>query len=104
MSPTQRPASGAVALRGLAAVTLLGVATTHGDVVQLDSEADWSTWTIPPGSLELSNTGNISLGRIDRNINAVANAREFSHKMKSTKDLVPAGFELLVRGWRRRTT
>ena len=98
MSPTQRPASGAVALRGLAAVTLLGVATTHGDVVQLDSKADWSTWTIPPGSLELSNTGNISLGRIDRNINAVANAREFSHKMKSTKDLVPGGIRIVGSG------
>ena len=98
MSPTQRPASVAVALCRLAAVILLGVATTHGDVVQLDSKADWSTWTIPPGSLELSNTGNISLGRIDRNINAVANAREFSHAMKSTKDLVPGGIRIVGSG------
>ena len=80
------------------AVAMLGVATAHGDILQFDSRADWNTWSIPQGALKISADGSISLSRADKNINAVANARDFNHIMKGPRDPVPGGIRVVGSG------
>ena len=90
------PASGLVVLR--AAVALLGAVSAHADVISFDSSRDWDTWTIPPGVVQVAPNGDMSLVRIEKNINAVANARDFLHLVKSTKDLIPGGIRVVGSG------
>ena len=71
-------------MKKLAVIRLLLVATlcvagAHADELRLSSPADWQTWAIPKGTLEIADDGSISLAWMRRNINAVANAAEFSH-------------------------
>ena len=71
-------------MRKFAAIRILLVATlcvagAHADELRLSSPADWQTWTIPKGTLEIADDGSISLAWMRRDINAVANAAEFSH-------------------------
>ncbi len=60
-------------------VATLCVASARADELRLSSPADWQTWAIPKGTLEIADDGSISLAWMRRDINAVANAVEFSH-------------------------
>ncbi len=60
-------------------VATLCVAGAYANELRLNSPADWQTWTIPKGTLEIADDGSISLAWMRRNINAVADAAEFSH-------------------------
>ena len=71
-------------MRKFTAIRLLLVATlcaagADADELRLSSPADWQTWAIPKGTLEIADDGSISLAWMRRNINAVADAAEFSH-------------------------
>ena len=71
-------------MKKLAAIRLLFVATlcaagAYADELRLSRPADWQTWAIPKGTLEIADDGSISLAWMRRNINAVADAAEFSH-------------------------
>ncbi len=71
-------------MRKFAAIRILLVATlcaagAQSAELRLSSPADWQTWTIPKGTLEIADDGSISLAWMRRDINAVANAAEFSH-------------------------
>ncbi len=61
------------------------------DVFQFETRTDWETWSFPPGVFVQGDDGSITLNRTSREINASANAREFLHAVKSTRDLVPGG-------------
>ena len=87
-----------IILSRVVVVALLGVATAHGDVLQFDSRADWNTWSIPQGALQMSADGNISLSRSDKNINAVAKARDFNHIVKSSREPIPGGIRVVGSG------
>lgn len=60
-------------------VAILCAAGAYADELRLSSPADWQTWAIPKGTLDIADDGSISLAWMRRNINAVANAAEFSH-------------------------
>ena len=79
--------------RVLAAIVVVALASAPSlaDVFQFDTRADWETWSFPPGALVQGDDGSITLNRTARGINAAANAREFLHAVKSTRDLVPGG-------------
>ena len=71
-------------MRTRAATRLLFVATlwaagAYADELRLSSPADWQTWAIPKGTLEIADDGSIRLAWMRRNINAVADAAAFSH-------------------------
>ena len=74
-----------------AALVALVSAPSMADVFRFQSKADWETWSFPPGVLVQDDDGSITLNRTDHEINAVADAREFLHAVKSTRDLVPGG-------------
>ena len=76
----------------LSAIALaLASGPSAADVFQFQTRADWGTWSFPPGVLVQGDDGSITLSRTDREINAVANAHEFLHAVKSTRNLVPGG-------------
>ncbi len=94
-SITPRQVLSTKALRRLAVVALFGAVTAYGDVLEFDSRADWNSWAIPPGVLEFGASGDISLSRIDKNIDAVANARDFLHVIKGSRDPIPGGIRVV---------
>ncbi|MDP6019326.1 MAG: hypothetical protein QGI32_24770, partial [Candidatus Latescibacteria bacterium] len=97
-SITPRQVLSTKALRRLAVVALFGAVTAYGDVLEFDSRADWNSWAIPPGVLEFGASGDISLSRIDKNIDAVANARDFLHVIKGSRDPIPGGIRVVGSG------
>ena len=76
-------------------LTIVGVAPTTADEFRFERKVDWDSWTFPKGTLVFKPDGSIGLSRIDKAINAVANAREFLHKTKASKELRPGGVHVI---------
>ena len=79
-------------------IMALSAAASLADVFTFERKADWDTWTFPRGALVQNEDGSIGLNRIDKSINAAANARDFLHTVKSTRDLVPGGIRFVASG------
>ena len=65
------------------------------DEFRFERGADWRTWTFPEGTLVFGDTGAISLSQIKKDINAVTNAQEFLHEVKSSKRPRPGGVHVV---------
>ena len=62
---------------------------------RFERKADWDSWAFPRGALVQNEDGSIGLSRIDRTINAVANAGDFLHTIKSSKEPIPGGIRVV---------
>tara|TARA_B100000809_G_scaffold260168_1_gene306581 strand:- start:45 stop:2369 length:2325 start_codon:yes stop_codon:yes gene_type:complete len=78
-----------------AALLLVSVSACLADVFRIDSKANWDSWTFPRGAVVQNEDGSIGLGRIDRSINAVADARQFRHLTRSSREPVPGGIRVV---------
>ena len=58
---------------------------------RFDSAASWSTWKRPHGLIEFDDRGRLQLVKFRKNINAVADATEFTHLTRSRGANVPGG-------------
>ena len=58
---------------------------------RFDSAASWSTWKRPHGLIEFDDSGQLRLVKFRKNINAIANATEFTHLTRSRGANVPGG-------------
>lgn len=74
---------------------LVSAVMLMADEFRFERRADWNTWTFPQGTLVFGGAGDISLSRIDKDIDAVANAREFVHEVKSSKQPRPGGVHVV---------
>lgn len=63
----------------LLALFPLGVGDTGAGTLLINSRAQWQQWTFPHGVLSLAADGSVALRRFRRDIDAVADAAEFSH-------------------------
>lgn len=67
----------------ITALVLCGMLCCQGvssaDVLVLDSESEWRTWTMPRDLVQVGDTGKLSLVRFSREIDAVRDAHLFSH-------------------------
>ncbi len=77
---------------------LIGISTSSADEFRFERKADWDTWTFPVGALLQHEDGSIGLKRVDKTINAVANAREFQHAIKASKTPILGGIRVVGSG------
>ena len=77
---------------------LAGAGMALADEFRFERKADWDAWTFPQGALVLNDDGSIGLSRVDKEINAVANARDFLHIVKSSKQPIPGGIRVVGSG------
>lgn len=61
-------------------------------------KADWDTWTFPRSAVVQHEDGSIGLQRVEKAINAVADAQEFRHIVKSSKQPIPGGIRFANSG------
>ncbi|HJP31613.1 MAG TPA: gliding motility-associated C-terminal domain-containing protein [Candidatus Latescibacteria bacterium] len=83
---------------GAIALVFAGLCATSADEFRFERQADWDTWTFPRGAVAQNEDGSIGLERVDRKIDAVADAREFLHAVKRTKEPVPGGVHVVGTG------
>ena len=76
-------------------IALVFATASFADELRFDRKADWDTWTTPQGTLQFNADGSIGLNRIDKKINAVPNAPNFLHRVKSSKNLQPGGVHVV---------
>jgi len=65
-------------LRGLN-VLLLGAGWAHAEVFTVDSKAEWQTWHIPKGMVEVGEAGQLQLVKYRKNIDPLRDALFFAH-------------------------
>ncbi|MEE2659916.1 MAG: FlgD immunoglobulin-like domain containing protein [Candidatus Latescibacterota bacterium] len=82
----------------VAAALLLGLGPALAGVFRFERKADWDDWTFPRSAIIQNEDGSIGLGRINSAIDAVANAREFRHQTRSSKEPVPGGVRFVGSG------
>ena len=80
------------------ALVLIGAAASSADEFRFARKADWNSWAFPRGALVQNEDGSISLAWIDKEINAVADAREFQHAIKASKQPIPGGIRVVGSG------
>ncbi|MFP6646418.1 MAG: hypothetical protein VCF24_23070, partial [Candidatus Latescibacterota bacterium] len=80
------------------ALIFAGLCASSADEFRFERHADWDRWTLPRGAVAQNEDGSIGLQRIDRKIDAVADAREFLHSVKRTKEPVPGGIYVVGTG------
>ncbi len=59
----------------------------NADVLTFDSVAGWEPWDIPHGILTVTGEGHLQLARFRKNINAVEDARTFTHSTRASGDV-----------------
>ncbi len=64
---------------------------SSADELRLESKVDWDSWTFPRSVLAQHEDGSISLRRVETEINAVADAQQFFHVVKSSREPIPGG-------------
>ncbi len=69
-----------------------------GEEYRFERKEDWESWTFPQSAVVQGEDGSIGLQRISKAINAVADAREFRHQVKSSKEPVPGGIRFAYSG------
>ena len=79
-------------------VVIVGISSSFGDIFRFEHKADWDMWEFPRSAVVQNDDGSIGLSRIDKKINSVANARQFLHAAKSTKELIPGGIRVVGSG------
>ena len=72
------------------------VGVSFADEFRFENKTDWDSWTFPRNAVVRNEDGSVGLAWIDKHINAVANAREFTHKVKATKNPVPGGVRFVA--------
>ena len=77
---------------------MVGLCSSFADEIRFELRSDWDSWAFPQGTLVLNDDGSIGLSRIDKKINAVANAGEFLHEVKSSKEPRPGGVYVVGTG------
>lgn len=85
----------------LAAVVLLVFAdgaAVSADEFRFERKADWDTWTFPRSAVVQHDDGTIGLQRVGKAINAVADAQQFRHIVKSSKEPIPGGIRFAGSG------
>jgi hypothetical protein len=68
-----------------------GAAAGFADEVRFERRADWDSWTFPRSAVAQNDDGTIGLHRVGEAINAAADARQFLHVVKSSKEPVAGG-------------
>ena len=79
-------------------LVLAGLCAAPADELRFERQADWDSWTFPRGAMAQNEDGSIGLERVDRKIDAVADARKFLHAVKRTKEPVPGGIYVVGTG------
>ncbi len=77
------------------ALVIAGATVSFADEFRFERKTDWDSWAFPRGTLVFNVAGSIGLRRIDKKINAVANAREFRHRVKASKEPRPGGVHVV---------
>ena len=77
---------------------LTELSVAYAGEVRFERKADWDEWAFPVGALVQNDNGSIGLNRVEKSINSVADAREFSHTIKSSKQPVPGGIRIVGSG------
>ena len=77
---------------------LMGLSAVDAEEFRFERKADWDSWTFPVGALARDENGSISLSRKEKSINAVANAREYAHAIKASKQPIPGGIRVVGSG------
>ena len=72
-------------------LSVLCVATVLAEEFRFDSAASWSTWKRPHGLIEFDDRGRLQLVKFRKDINAVADAPNFTHLTRSRGANVPGG-------------
>ena len=62
---------------------LCSVMTLGAEEFRFDSQAAWATWERPHGLVEFGESGQLRLVKYRKHINAIADAREFTHLTRS---------------------
>ncbi len=88
----------APAARIVAVWALAGVGAVLADEFRFERKADWDSWSFPQGVLVQNADGSIGLSRVDKKINAAADARDFLHTVKSGKQPIPGGIRVVGSG------
>ena len=82
----------------ISAIALWSCTAVSADEFRIARKADWDTWTFPRSAVARYEDGSIGLQRIEKAINAVADAHEFKHVVKSSKEPVPGGIRFVGSG------
>ena len=61
------------------------------DEYRFERKADWDSWTFPRDAVVQNDDGSIGLARVDKEINAALNSRDFEHFIRSSKNPIPGG-------------
>ncbi|MFP6645843.1 MAG: gliding motility-associated C-terminal domain-containing protein [Candidatus Latescibacterota bacterium] len=86
------------AARTVAVWALAGVGAASADEFRFEVKADWDSWAFPQGVLAQHEDGSIGLSRVDKLIDAAADARDFLHTIKSSKEPIPGGIRVVGSG------
>ena len=62
-----------------ACATLLAAGWSHAELLTIDSAAEWQTWQIPQGLVQINEAGHLELVEYRKEINAVLDAHLFTH-------------------------
>ena len=86
------------AARAVAAGVLASVGVALADEFRFERRADWDSWAFPQGVLVQHEDGSIALSRVDKAINAVADAQDFLHTVKSSREPIRGGIRVVGSG------
>ena len=78
-------------MRPLVLWVLCLATTLAAEEFRFDSAASWSTWKRPYGLIEFDDSGRLRLVKFRKNINAIADAPDFTHLTRSRGANVPGG-------------
>ena len=78
-------------MRPLLLSVLCSATMLAAEEFRFDSAASWSTWKRPHGLIEFDDSGQLRLVKFRKDINAIANAPNFTHLTRSRGANVPGG-------------
>jgi hypothetical protein len=81
-------------LRPITAIALWTVTAStvaFAEEFRIEHKADWDTWSFPRSVVAQQDDGSIGLQRVGKAINAVTDARQFRHIVKSSREPIPGG-------------
>ena len=78
-------------MRFLLISILCSAATLGAEEFRFDGEAAWSTWKRPHGLVEFGEGGQLRLVKYRKDVDAIADAPQFSHLTRSRGENVPGG-------------
>ncbi len=81
-----------------ASLVLLAMTVSFADEFRFGSKADWDSWTFPRSAVMQHDDGSIGLQRVGKAINAVADAQQFLHSVKSSKEPIAGGIRFVGSG------